>query len=378
MRPVDVIGTGIIRFNRYPEKSFSDLARPAVLAAMAEAGVERKDIQAAWCGTALGGMMAGQRILKPMGMTGMPISNMENACASSATAFRDAWTAVAAGLYDTVLVIGIEKLTKLDGGPLPLEQEDFEAAYGLSMPALYAMRAKRYMHDYGATDEDLARVSVKARRHGAMNPDAQFQREVTLEEVMGSRKVADPFRLLHCCPTGDGASAVVISATRQGTMPGAVRVRSSTLNSGVFMAGGRDFTSPEITRRAAAMAYEASGLGPGDIDLAEIHDAFVIAEWLYYEALGFCGKGEAPRLVREGTTSVGGRIPVNPSGGLLSKGHPVGASGTGQIVEVVRQLQGRCGARQVHGARIGMTHITGGGVSGLDHGACAIHVFEKH
>jgi acetyl-CoA acetyltransferase len=373
MRPVNVIGTGMIRFARYPEKTLSDLAWPAVLAAIAEAGVDRRDIQAAWCGNCLGGIMAGQRVLKPLGMTGIPISNLENACASSASAFRDAWTAVAAGLYDTALVIGVEKLSKFDGGPLPLEQDDFEAAYGLSMPALYAMRAKRYMHEHGATDEDLARVSVKARHHGALNPDAQFQKEVTLEQVMASRLVADPFRLLHCCPTGDGAAAVIISATRKGD----VRVRSSTLNSGRFMAGGRDFTSPEITVRAAKTAYEAAGLGPNDVDVAEIHDAFVIAEWLYYEALGFCERGEATQMVADGSSSLGGRIPINPSGGLMSKGHPVGASGVAQMVEIVRQLQGRCGSRQVEDARIGMTHITGGGLSGLDHGVCAIHMFER-
>jgi len=379
MREVAVIGAGMVPFGKFPEKTVAEIAWPAVKQAIDDAGVKKADIEAAYCGTALGGMMAGQRILKTLGITGLPIVNIENACSSSSTAFREAWIAVGAGIYDVVVVIGVEKLTKFGGGTLPLEKEDWEVAHGLVMPALYAMRARRYMHEYGLTEDQLAKVSVKARAHGAMNPDAQFRKPVTVEEVRSARPVADPMTLFHCCPSGDGAAAVVICAAdkaRQYTSA-PIRVAGSEINSGRYMTGYRDMTSPEITVRGAKELYEQTGIGPEDVDLAEVHDAFAIAELLYYEALGFCKKGEAARLLEDGETSVGGRIPVNPSGGLLSKGHPIGATGVAQIVEVTRQLRGLCGARQVEGARIGLTHCTGGGVSGFDHGVCSIHLFAR-
>ena len=377
MRDVSVIGAGMVKFAKQPDSTLADIAWPAVRQAIDDSGVARADIEAAWCGTALGGMMSGQRILKAVGLTGLPIVNVENACSSSSSAFREAWVAVAAGLHDIALVIGVEKLTRFGGGTLPLEREDFEVAHGMVMPALYGMRAKRYMHDYGLTREQLARVAVKAHDHGALNEDAQYRNRLTVDEVMAARPIADPFTLLHCCPSGDGAAALVIAAdtvaARYTAKP--VRVRASELASGRYMTGFRDMTTPEITVRGAAEAYETAGLGPEDIDVAEVHDAFTIAELLYYEALGFCGRGDAAGLLEDGETSLGGRIPVNPSGGLLSKGHPIGATGAAQMVEIVRQLRGECGDRQVEGARVGLTHCTGGGISGFDHGACSIHIF---
>ena len=321
--------------------------------------------------------MSGQRVLKAIGLTGLPIVNVENACSSSSSAFREAWIAVASGLYDVALVIGVEKLTRFGGGTLPLEREDFEVAHGMVMPALYGMRAKRYMHDYGLTAEQLAGVAVKAHDHGALNADAQYRNRITVDEVMAARPIADPFTLLHCCPSGDGAAALVIAAdsvaSRYSSKP--VRVLASELASGKYLTGYRDMTTPEITVRGAKEAYEMAGVGPEDVDVAEVHDAFTIAELLYYEALGFCERGDAARLLEDGETSLGGRIPVNPSGGLLSKGHPVGATGAAQMVEIVRQLRGECDERQVDGAKVGLTHCTGGGISGFDHGACSIHVF---
>lgn len=378
MRDVSVVGVGITPFAKYREKTLAEIGWPAVKAAIEDAGIEKKDIQAAYCGSALGGMMSGQRVLKQLGITGLPITNVENACSSSSSAFRQAYIAVAAGVYDVVLVMGVEKLTKFGGGTLPLEKEDFEVTHGLVMPALYGMRARRYMHDYGLTEEQLAGVAVKAHKHGALNPEAQFRNEVTLEEVMGARKIAEPFTLLHCCPSGDGASAVVITSAEKARQLGAkqVKVACSEVNSGKYMTGFRDMTTPEITVRGAEQAYEEAGIGPGDVDIAEVHDAFTIAELLYYEALGFCDKGDAAKLLEDGETSLGGSIPVNPSGGLLSKGHPIGATGTAQIVEVVRQLRGEAGDRQVDGAKVGLTHCTGGGISGFDHGACSIHMFS--
>ena len=377
MAEVCVIGVGLTPFAKYRDRSLAEIGWPAVKQAIEDAGIEKRDIEAAYCGTALGGMMAGQRVLKMLGITGLPITNVENACSSSSTAFRQAYIAVAAGAYDMVLVLGVEKLTKFGGGTLPLEREDFEVTHGLVMPALYGMRARRYMHDYGLTGEQLAGVAVKAHRHGTRNPDAQYRNEVTVDEVMSARPIADPFTLLHCCPSGDGAAAAIVcsakTARKYTTTP--IRVACSEVNSGRYMTGFRDMTSPEITVRGARQAYEEAAIGPEDVDVAEVHDAFTIAELLYYEALGFCGRGEAAALLEDGETSLGGRIPVNPSGGLLSKGHPIGATGAAQVVEVVRQLRGACGDRQVENARVGLTHCTGGGISGFDHGACSIHMF---
>jgi len=377
MREVAVIGTGMIRFGKYPDVSLADLGWPAARQAMDDAGVEPEDIGALFCGTGLGGPMPGQRIFGRLGMAGLPIINVENACSSGSSALNLGHTAIASGRYDIVMVMGVEKLTKFNGGPIPLEKEDWEVANGLVMPALYAMRARRYMHEHGATPEQLAGVVVKSRRHAALNPDAQLRGETTVEEVLASRMIADPFTLFQCCPTGDGAAAVVLCAADLASRysPRPVKVQASHVASGHFESGPRDMTVPEITVRCAAETYEEAGLGPEDIDVAEVHDAFTSAELMYYEAFGFCRRGEAVQLLESGATSLGGRIPVNPSGGLLSKGHPVAATGAAQVVEVVRQLQGRCGKRQVEGAKVGLTHATGGGISGFDHGVCAIHIF---
>lgn len=379
MREVCVIGTGLIPFGKYPDKTLAEIGWPAVKEAIVESGIPPKSINAVYCGTALGGMLAGQRIMKTLGLTGMPIINIENACSSSSSALAEAWTAVASGRHDVVLVIGVEKLTKFGGGTLPLEREDWEVQQGMVMPALYAMRARRYMHEYGLTQEQLAQVSVKAHDHGALNPNAQIKKRVSLEEVMNARPVTDPFTLWHCCPTGDGAAAVIIAsadvARQHKTNP--VRIAASEVTSGVYTNGYRDMTWAELTARGAAEAYKMAGVAPDDVDVAEIHDAFTIAELMYYEAFGFCERGKAYELLASGATSLGGDIVVNPSGGLLSRGHPVGATGAAQAVEIVRQLEGRAGAHQVDGAKVGISHATGGGIAGLDHGACSIHIFVR-
>jgi acetyl-CoA acetyltransferase len=379
MRDVCVIGTGMIPFGKYPDKTLAEIGWPAVKEAIVESGVPHKSIDAVYCGTALGGMLAGQRVMKTLGLTGMPIINVENACSSSSSALAEAWTAVASGRHDIVMVVGVEKLTKFGGGTLPLEREDWEVNQGMVMPALYAMRAKRYMHEYGLTARQLAEVSVKAHDHGALNPNAQIRKRVTVEEVMSSRPVADPFTLWHCCPTGDGAAALVIAsvdvAREQKSNP--VRIAASEVTSGIYTNGYRDMTWAELTARGAREAYEMAGVGPDDVDVAEIHDAFTIAELMYYEAFGFCERGHAYELLSSGATSLGGNICVNPSGGLLSRGHPVGATGAAQAVEIVRQLEGRAGAHQVEGAKVGIAHATGGGIAGLDHGVCSIHIFVQ-
>ena len=375
MREVLIVGAGMIPFGKYPDKTLAEIAWPAVEAAVRDAGVSPQDIDAAYCGTALGGMLAGQRILKPLGMCGIPIFNVENACSSSSSAIHVAWRSVASGECDTVLVVGAEKLTKFGGGTLPLEREDWEVNRGMVMPALYGMRARRYMHECGLTEEQLADVSVKAHKHGALNPYAQIRRTFTREEVMSARPVAEPFTLLHCCPTGDGAAAIVLRAADSGATPSrAVRILASEVTSGYYISGYRDMTRAEITQRSARAAYDAAGIGPDDVHVAEVHDAFTIAELMYYEAFGFCERGQAYAILADGQTSIGGRIPVNPSGGLLSRGHPIGATGAAQIVEIVEHLRGEAGERQVEGARIGLAHCTGGGIGGLDHGACSVHI----
>ena len=378
LREVSVIGVGMSRFAKQPEVSIVDLTQAPILDALDDAGVAVGQVQAAYSGSVFGGSGLGQKVLKGIGISSIPILNLENACSSGSSAFREAWLGVASGMVDVTLAFGAEKLSALGGGAYPLS-DDIEADQGVLMPAVYAMRARRHMMEYGTSIEQLAKIAVKNHHNSVHNPRAQYRREYTIEEVLNSRMIADPLTILHCCPTGDGAAAVVLAATeiapRLRGKP--VKVRASVLQSGLFKNDFRDMTKSDLSYRAAAAAYEMAGLGPEDVDVAEVHDAFTIGELMYYEALGFCAPGDGGRLVDEGATEIGGRIPVNPSGGLLSKGHPVGATGVAQIVEIVNQLRGNCGPRQIAGARIGLTHCTGGGVAGFDHIACTIHVFEQ-
>lgn len=378
MRDVVIVGADMVPFGKYRDRTVAGLGAEAALGALRDAGADRRGIDAIYSGNVTGGMLVGQRAVRDLGLGSIPVTNVENACSSSATALREAYIAVGAGVYDTVLVLGVERLTALGGGPLPLAEEDHEVAGGQLMPAVYAMRARRYLHDHGLAPEDLAEVAVKARRHGARNPYAQFRKETTVEEVLASRPVASPLTLFQSCPNGDGAAALVVTAADNAARfdSPAVRIRASVLHSGRFTTGFRDMTSPEITVHSATEAYEQAGIGPEDLDVVELHDAFSIAELLYYEALGLADRGDAVALLRSGATTFGGSTVVNPSGGLLAKGHPIGATGAAQAVEIVWQLRGQAGDRQVGGARIGLTHATGGGMSGVDHGACSIHVLE--
>jgi len=374
-----VVGAAMIPMGKHRESSYAGLAVPAVINALASAGIQASQLDAVVCGHAFGGMLTGQRIVKEIGIGSIPVTNVDNACSGGATALHQAWKDIQAGRHDIVLVIGVDKLTQFGGGTLPLVTEDPEVQRGMVMPALYAMRARRYLHERGATASDLAAVSVKARRHGARNPYAQFRKETSIEEVLQSRPIADPLTLLQCCPTGDGAAAVIMVSEKGRRRLGkpAVRVAASVLHSGQVTAGFRDMLRPEITSHSARDAYEAAGFGPQDLDVIELHDAFSIAELVYYEALGLCASGESADYLRNGKTTYGGDVVVNPSGGLLSKGHPVGASGVAQAVEMYWQLTGSAGERQVPDARRGLTHVTGGGIAGLDHGACTVHLFER-
>ena len=374
-----LVGGAMIPMGKYRDSSYVGLAVPAVVAALASAGIGTQDLEAVVCGHAFGGMLTGQRIAKEIGIGSIPVMNVDNACSGGASALHLAWKDIEAGRHEVILVIGVDKLTQFGGGTLPLVTEDPEVQRGMVMPALYAMRARRYLHERGATPADLAAVSVKARRHGARNPYAQFRKQTTVEEVLQSRPIADPLTLLQCCPTGDGAAAVLLvsDAVRRRLGRPAVRIAASVLHSGQVTASFRDMLRPEITYHSAHDAYEAAGFGPADLDVIELHDAFSIAELVYYEALGLCEAGESADFLRRGRSSYGGDVVVNPSGGLLSKGHPVGASGVAQAVEMFWQLTGQAGERQVPQARRGLTHVTGGGIAGLDHGACTVHLFES-
>lgn len=377
MRDVYVAGAGLTPFGRFRGVSAETLAMTAVRAALADAGAGRAEVDETFCGSSYGGPLIGQRVLRALGMTGGPVTNVENACSSGSTALREAVSAIRSERSDTVLVIGVDVLSRFGGGTLPLEASDNDVNHGVVMPAVYAMRARRYLADTGATRAELAAVSVKARANGARNPDAQLRKPVTAEEVLASRMVADPLTLFMSCPTGDGAAALVVTgdpelARRTGP---AVRIAASVLQSGAYAPGPKQVDWSELTARTAGLAYEQAGLGPADLGVVEVHDAFAIAELMYYEALGLCGYGDGPRLLASGHTAVTGAQPVNPGGGLLSRGHPIGATGVAQVVEVTRQLRGTAGDHQVtNRPNVALTQCTGGGISGLDHGACTVHV----
>lgn len=376
---VHVISAAMIPFGKHRSSSYVGLAVPPLIDALRGAGVTKSDIDAVYVGHSYGGMMTGQRICKEIGLGTVPTVNVDNACSSGATAMHEAWTAISQGVIDVAVVIGVEKLTQFGGGALPLAAEDREVKQGIIMPAVYAMRATRYLNDTEATLEDLALISVKARKHGALNPFAQYRTEVTVEEVLAARPVADPFTLLMCCPTGDGAAVVVLvsdRARKKFDRAPSMRVAASVLHSGHVAEGFRDMTRPEISYDSARDAYAQAGIEPKDLDMIELHDAFSIAELIYYEAFGLAEPGHAVDLIRDGKTTFGGDVVVNPSGGLLAKGHPVGASGVAQIAEAYWQLTGQADARQIDDPRWAMTHVTGGGTAGLDHGACTIHIFE--
>jgi len=378
MQDIYITGGAMTRFARHPGVKAPELAQQAILRALDDAGVAKDEVQAIYCANVLGGMILGQLAVRDLGFDGIPVYNVENACASGATAVHLARHALLAQQYDTVLVFGIEQLTALGGGTIPLQRNDHKtdlyATAGMVLPAVYAMRGTRFLHERDAAPADLAAVAVKNRFHGSLNEFAQQRSETTVEEVLASRMIAEPLTLLQCCPSQvDGAAAVVLSRRRGGAAR-PVRVLSSVVVSGKRERADDDILDAEITARAARQAYERAGVAPSEVDVVELHDAFTIAELLYYEALGLAAPGEAVPLLRSGATRLGGRVPVNPSGGLLAKGHPLGATGVAQMVEVLWQLQGRAGARQVEGARIGLTQCTGGGIAGVDHAASSVHL----
>lgn len=379
MSDVVIAGTDMIRFGRFPDRSADDTGAEAALLALRDAGLAIGNMQALYCGNVgEAGASLGQRIMKQLGQTGIPVVNTANACASGATAFREGWIGIRSGEYDIVLCVGVEKMGKgMLGAPRAYNGVPTEGLLGsTTMPASFATLGMEHAARYGTTFEQFAKVSVKNHHHSTMNDKAMYRFETPLEEVMNAEMIAYPLTKLMCSVNVDGAAAAVLCSERKarelGLLSRAVRVRASILTSDPYTPqnfANTDFNA--VTRLAAQQAYQRAALGPEDIDLIELHDCFATAELLHYENLGLCGDGEAGRLIDSGHTRLGGKLPVNVSGGLLSKGHPLGATGIANIYEVTTHLRGEAGARQVEGARIGLTHVVGAGSS------CAIHVLEK-
>ena len=378
MSDVYVIGTDMIRFGRFPEKKVEDIGAEAALMALDDAGLGVRDMQALYCGNLFqANGMVGQRILQEIGQTGIPVVNCANACATGATAFRDAWMSIKAGIYDLVLAVGVEQMGRgLLGGTGAGRGIPKEGLLGSgTMPAVFAEAGMEHSRKYGTTFEQFAKVSVKNHHHSTMNPKAMYQKETPLEEVMNAEMISYPNTKLMCSVNVDGAAAAVLASEKKARelgMKRAVRIRASVLTSDPWQE--RDLVMPDVntcTRMAAKQAYEMAGVGPEDINLVELHDCFATAEILHYENLGLCKDGEAGQMIDSGAVALGGKIPVNVSGGLLSKGHPLGATGIANIYEVSTHLRGEADKRQVKGAKLGLTHVIGLG------SACAIHILEK-
>jgi len=412
MRRVAVAGAGMTRFGKWMDKSLKDLGREAVEAAMKEAGVDKPQIEAAIVGNATAGLITGQEmiraqvILREMGFGDIPMINTENACASSSTAFHLAWMYVASGMYDCVLALGVEKLYHEDkrrsfqaiGAAVDVQaiqevlaqaaargRKDGDGAKASGEGAgesrsmfmdFYAAGAREHMKRYGTTAMQFAKVAVKSHENASLNPYAQYRETYTVEDILNSPMVAEPLTRLMCSPIGDGAAALVLCSEEKAKQLTSkpVWVTASILGSGKDRAPGE----PGVTTRMAQKAYAMAGVGPEDIDVIELHDASAPAELMEYEELGLCKTGEGGKLVEDGTTSLTGKIPVNPSGGLLSKGHPIGATGCAQLTEIFWQLRGEAGERQVKGgkAKVGMAQ-NGGGMMRGEAAAMAIHILQR-
>ncbi len=416
MRDVYIIGAGMTRFAKHLDKTEKDLTAEAVRAALEDAGLKASDLQAAWFSNSMWGYFTeqhcikGQVALRPLGIQEIPIVNVENACAGGSTALHGAWMGVAAGLYDCVLAAGVEKLYSedrektfraywagvdvsdikghfaawrkvLDGLTLeiPADQDQADDA-GKSRSAfmdVYAGWCRWHMATYGTTQRQLAVIASKNHFHSTMNPYAQYQKDMSVEEVLAGRPVIYPLTVPMCAPVGDGAACAVVCSgeyLRKLNAPRPVKIRASVLGS------GSDRTIEEEARdigaRLSRRAYEIAGVGPEDIDVAEVHDATAFGELHQCESLGFCPPGEGGAFAESGATRLGGKLPINTSGGLESRGHPVGASGLGQVFELVTQLRHEAGKRQVEGCRLALAE-NGGGNLGFEEAAMCVHILER-
>lgn len=371
MRRVAVIGVGVTKFGKH-DRTSAELFAEAAGEAIRDADVNPSAIQALYYGNVTGGEGEKQLHMGPLaatllGIPTIPTTRFENACATSHAAFRHAVMEIGAGVSDIVMVGGAERVLNI---PTDAATEYFaycsdaswEQTVGLTFPGVFALIARAHMDKYGTTEEQMAHVAVKNHRHGTLNPKAQFRKEITVDMVLKSAYVADPLKLLDCCPFTDGGAALVLAAEEVARKhPRAVWVLGTQAASDtMFMHEKRDLSRVMATERAAAAAYRQAGKTPADVDVVELHDCFTIAEIVATEGLGFFEPGSGGVAAEKGWTSLGGKIPVNPSGGLKAKGHPIGATGAGQIAEIVTQLRGEAGPRQVEGARTGLTHTLGG------------------
>jgi len=380
MRDVYVIGGGLTRFGELWEHSLRDLFVQAATDAIRDARADRLD--GMYIGCMSSGLFVEQEHLSSLladylGVAPVPAVRVESACASGGMAFRSAFFEVASGASEVVLAGGVEKMT--DGADVTralatASDQEYEASQGITFPGLYAMMARSHMQQHGTTREEIASVAVKNHENGLLNPHAQIHARITIDQVLASARVADPLRLLDCSPISDGASAVVLASEAVARRSGRALIKVigvGAATDAIALHARSDLAGLEVVARAAAKAYAMSGKGPRDVNVAEVHDCFTIAEIMATEALGLVSRGRGGAAVRAGEPSREGRIPVNTSGGLKAKGHPVGATGIAQIVEVVTQLRGEADKRQIKGARIGLAQNMGG--SG---GSATVHILE--
>jgi len=385
MRDVVIIGVGMTRFGKFLERGLPDLGREAVWNAIEDANIPPKDIQIAYVANSIGYQLTelkgtiGQHVLAAAGFFGIPIINVENACSSGSTALRSACLEVASGNYDVALALGVEKLfcdntarsaeAMASGTPY--------AKFGFMFPALYSMNLKKWMEKFAITQRQFAKVAVKNSKNGSLNPNAQFRKPLSIDDVLNSRVIAYPLTLYMCSSMGDGAAAAIVctrETARKYTTKPVIEVAACELVSGTVTLPDRPHEPLEA--RAAGLAYQKAGIGPEDVNVAEVHDGMAPAELMLYEELGLCKEGEGGRMIDEGKTEITGPIPVNPSGGLAAKGHPVAATGLAQVAEIVWQLRGEAGDRQVKYPRVGLTENAGGWVID-DNAACAVTILKR-
>jgi benzoylsuccinyl-CoA thiolase BbsB subunit len=383
-REVFIAGVGETVFGKH-ELDYDALGRWAAMEAIQSSNINRPDvIQSAYVGNAHNGIVTGQTIFKDLGMVGkVPIINVESACSAGAMAVHLAIKDVALGVTEVSIGVGAENhtLRRQSGTAFTPAMNDIEAVHGGVMTGKYSMRATRYMYERGATIEDFAGITVKNRRHAKNNPHAWFRKEVTVEEVVKSRMIAYPMTLHQCCGIADGAGAVVVCSKEMISKLGIqkpIKVAGSVVTSGPYHNRPRNILGDDITEFTSEMLYEESGIGPEEVNILELHDAFTIAELLYYECMGLCKVGDGLQFLRDGQSTYGGKCVVSPRGGMLSYGHPIGASGAAQIAANVKQLRGQCDGYQVEPIpKVAMSHVTGGGLSGTEHAACTMHMLVR-
>ncbi|HVQ00758.1 MAG TPA: thiolase domain-containing protein [Candidatus Thermoplasmatota archaeon] len=386
MRDVAVIGVGLTKFGELWDKSFRQLIAEAGSKAILDAKIEGKDIDAMYVGSMSSGRFVDQEhigalVAEVSGFSSLhiPSTRVEGACASGGLAVREGYLSVASGMNDVVVVGGIEKMNDVGGGEATeilatASDQEWEAFFGVTFPGIYAMIATRHMHEYGTTREELAQVAVKNHANGALNPCAQYQTPISLESVLKATIVASPLGLMDCSPVSDGAASIVLCAAEKAkkyTNKPVKIIGSGQASDTLALHGRRDICTLDATVYAAKMAYKQAGISAKDVDFAEVHDCFTIAEICAIEDLGFVEKGKGGQAITNHITTLDGQIPVNTSGGLKAKGHPVGATGVAQIVELVLQLRGEAGKRQVKDAKLGLAHNVGG--SGA---TCVVHILE--